>query len=126
MAKTAYRFSHQPCCRSSCSDCRAPRTCQQLAVDRSPGNTGSHSHPLPSSGEEGDRLGRDDAQGALTWQRKDGVGDDRMDGAWRAWDGEAYLGRLQQVHGQPGRSRQRSGMNTSTTHPLPIMTMLKL
>lgn len=67
MAKTACRFSHRPCCRSSCSDCRAPHTYWQLAVDRSPGNTGSHSRSLPSSGEEGDRHGRDDEQGALAW-----------------------------------------------------------
>ena len=126
MAKTACRFSHRPCCRSSCSDSRALHTCWQLAVDRSPGSKGSHSHPLPSSGEEGDRLGRDDAQGALTWQRKDDVGDDRMDGAWRAWDGEAYLGRHQQGHGQPGHSKLRLGMNTLMTHPPLIMTMLKL
>ena len=67
MAKTACRFSHRPCCRSSCSGCRAPHTYWQLAVDRSPGNMGSHSRSLPSSGEEGDRRGRDDEQGELAW-----------------------------------------------------------
>ena len=36
------------------------------------------------------------------------------------------MGRHQQGHEQSGRSRLQSGMNTSTTHPLPIMTMLKL